>query len=102
MVILYNFKDQVIVEKSNITTNKIIKVKRHIRSLGDVFHNDLFFFIKYFFITYFPQLHFQCYPKSLPYPPLPLLYPPIPPFWPWRFPVLGHIKFACPMGLSFQ
>jgi hypothetical protein len=22
-----------------------------------------------FFITYFPQLHFQCYPKSAPYPP---------------------------------
>jgi hypothetical protein len=23
-------------------------------------------------------------------------------FWPWRSPVLGHIQFACPMGLSFQ
>jgi hypothetical protein len=23
----------------------------------------------FFFITYFPQLHFQCYPKSLPHPP---------------------------------
>ena len=22
--------------------------------------------------------------------------------WPWRSPVLGHIKFASPMGLSFQ
>jgi hypothetical protein len=33
-------------------------------------------------------------------PPLP--YPPTPTFWPWRSPVLGHIKFACPMGLSFQ
>jgi hypothetical protein len=29
-------------------------------------------------------------------------YPPIPTFWPWHSPVLGHIKFACPMGLSFQ
>jgi hypothetical protein len=38
-------------------------------------------------------------PHTLP-PPLP--YPPIPTFWPWRSPVLGHIKFACPMGLSFQ
>jgi hypothetical protein len=27
------------------------------------------FFLIYFFITYFPQLHFQCYPKSPPYPP---------------------------------
>jgi hypothetical protein len=58
----------------------------------------LFFLI--FFITYFPQLHFQCYSKSLPHPHLP--YPPIPIFWPWRSPVLGHIKFACPVGLSFQ
>jgi hypothetical protein len=23
-------------------------------------------------------------------------------FWPWCSPVLGHIQFACPMGLSFQ
>jgi hypothetical protein len=57
------------------------------------------FFLLIFSITYIPQLHFQCYPKSLP-PPLP--YPPIPIFWPWRPPVLGHIKFACPVGLSFQ
>jgi hypothetical protein len=34
------------------------------------------------------------------HPPLP--YPPTPPFWPWHSPVLGHIKFASPMGLSFQ
>jgi hypothetical protein len=54
-----------------------------------------------FLITYFPHLHFQCYPKSLRYPP-PIPYPPTPPFWPWRSPVLGHIKFASPMGLSFQ
>jgi hypothetical protein len=33
-------------------------------------------------------------------PPLP--YPPIPTFWPWRSHVLGHIKFANPVGLSFQ
>ena len=26
-------------------------------------------FLKIFFITYFAQLHFQCYPKSPPYPP---------------------------------
>jgi hypothetical protein len=39
--------------------------------------------------------------KSPPHPP-PLPYPPIPNFWPWRSPVLGHIKFACPMGLTIQ
>jgi hypothetical protein len=32
----------------------------------------------------------------------PTPYPPTPTFWPWRSSVLGHIKFACPMGLSFQ
>jgi hypothetical protein len=32
----------------------------------------------------------------------PPLYPPTPTFWPWHSPVLGHIKFASPMGLSFQ
>jgi hypothetical protein len=56
----------------------------------------LFIFLFFpFFIRYLAHLHFQCYTKSPP-------YPPTPPFWPWRSPVLGHIKFACPMGLSFQ
>jgi hypothetical protein len=32
----------------------------------------------------------------------PLPYTPTPPFWPWRSPVLGHIKFASWMDLSFQ
>ena len=62
-----------------------------------------FHFAYSFFIRYFPHLHFQCYPKGPPYPPPPPIpYPPTPPFWPWRSPVLGHIKFACQMGLSFQ
>jgi hypothetical protein len=38
-------------------------------------------------------------PHTLP-PPFP--YPPTPTFWPWCSPVLGHIEFASPMGLSFQ
>ncbi|SFW04281.1 Protein of uncharacterised function (DUF3704) [Chlamydia abortus] len=43
------------------------------------------------------------HPPKVPHShPPPLPYPPTPPFWPWRSPVLGHIKFACPMGLSFQ
>ena len=54
------------------------------------------------FIRYFLHLHFQCYPKSPPYPPPQLPYPPTPTFWPWHSPVLGHIKFASPMDLSFQ
>jgi hypothetical protein len=35
-------------------------------------------------------------------PPTLLPYPPIPTSWPWRSPVLGHIKFARPRGLSSQ
>ena len=34
--------------------------------------------------------------------PLPLPYPPTPTSWPWHSPVLRHIKFARPMGLSFH
>jgi hypothetical protein len=59
-------------------------------------------FFSSIFIRYLAHLHFQCYPKSPPYPPPPLPYPPTPPFLPWHSPVLGHIKFASPMGLSLQ
>jgi hypothetical protein len=34
--------------------------------------------------------------------PTPLPYPPTPTSWPWRSPILSRIKFARPMGLSFQ
>ena len=54
-----------------------------------------------FFIRYFLHLHFKCYPESPLYPPPALLpYPPTPTSWPWHSPVLGHIKFARPRGLS--
>jgi hypothetical protein len=40
-------------------------------------------------------------------PKVPHTLPPLPyqltrTFWPWRSPVLEHIKFASPMGLSYQ
>jgi hypothetical protein len=66
-------------------------------SLG---HNRSFFFLS-FFISYFLHLHFKCYPKSSLHPPS-LPYPPTLTSWPWRSPVLGHIKFARPRGLSSQ
>jgi hypothetical protein len=47
-----------------------------------------YFFFFSFFIRYFPHLHFQCYPKSPPYPtpqppthPLPLFGPGVPLYW---------------------
>ena len=59
----------------------------------------LFFSI---FIRYFLHLYFKCYPESSLYPPPALLpYPPTPNSWPWCSPVLGHVKFAIPRGLSF-
>jgi hypothetical protein len=59
--------------------------------------------MSFFKIRYFLHLHFQCYPKSLPYSPTHLLpYPPTPTSWPWHSPILRHIKFAWPMGLSFH
>jgi hypothetical protein len=60
----------------------------------------LFFNIFYYYV--FSSITFRMLSQKSPKPSSPLPYPPIPIFWPWRSPVLGHIKFACPMGLSFQ
>jgi hypothetical protein len=65
------------------------------------FFFSFFFFFK-FLIRYFLHLHFQCYPQSPPYPPTRLPYPLTSTSWPCRSPVLRHIKFARPMGLSFH
>ena len=57
-----------------------------------------FLFIYYVFSSMtFPML-FQKSPIPFPhFPTHPFSF-----FWPWRSHVLGHIKFVCPMGLSFQ
>jgi hypothetical protein len=52
------------------------------------------------FFRFFLRLHFQCYPKSPPYPCThspthPFPYPPTP-TWSWHSPVLRHMKFARP------
>ena len=52
----------------------------------------LFFFKLGIFLVYI----FNAIPK------VPHTHPPTAPFWPWGSPVLGHIKFASPMGLSLQ
>ena len=65
----------------------------------------LFFYFSHshFFIWYFLHLHFKCYLESLlnPFPAL-LPYPPTPTSWPWHSPLLRHIKFVQPMGISFH
>jgi hypothetical protein len=63
----------------------------------------LSFFFKIFFYYVFSSITFPMLSQKSPIPsPPPLPYPPISIFWPWRSTVLGHIKFASPMGLSFQ
>jgi hypothetical protein len=59
----------------------------------------ILFFIFYFYYVFSSFIFPMLSQKSPIHPPLP--YPSTPTFWPWRSPVLGHIKFASPMGLSF-
>jgi hypothetical protein len=58
-------------------------------------------FFKYFLLRIFLNYISNAIP-TVPHTLPPLPYPPIPIFWPWHSPVLGNIKFVCPMGLSFQ
>jgi hypothetical protein len=54
-------------------------------------------------LLYILYIHLKCYPENCLYtPPALFPYPPTPISWPWRSPVLGHIKFAIPRGLSSQ
>jgi hypothetical protein len=55
-----------------------------------------------FFYYIFSSITFPMLSQNSPIPSPPPPYPPISTFWPWRSPILGHIKFVCPMGLSFQ
>jgi D-alanyl-lipoteichoic acid acyltransferase DltB (MBOAT superfamily) len=53
-------------------------------------------FLSFFFIRYFPQLHFQCYPKSPPNPP-----PLLPYFLALAFPCTGAYKVYMSNGPLF-
>jgi hypothetical protein len=59
-------------------------------------------FLNFILIRYFLHLHFHANPKVPHTLPHSLPYPSTPTSWPWRSSVLRHIKFARPMGLSFQ
>jgi hypothetical protein len=65
----------------------------------------LFFFIWMLFFCFnlvFSSFTFQMLSQKSPRP-FPLLpYPPIPTSWPWHSPILRHIMFVRPRGLSFQ
>ena len=70
------------------------------RSQTLVLDIDLLFLICFYYV--FSSITFPMISQKSPIPSPTLPYPPIPKFWPWRSPVLGYIKFVCPMGLSFQ
>jgi hypothetical protein len=65
------------------------------------YRQQLFFFLLFFFITYFPQLHFQCYPKSLPHPPRPTSLPIRSHFLTLAFPCTGAYKVCLSSGPLF-
>jgi hypothetical protein len=47
-------------------------------------------------------IYFIYISNAIPKVPHTLTHPPTPTSWPWHSPVLRHIKFAQPMGLSFH
>jgi hypothetical protein len=63
----------------------------------NIFFIFLIFLLGIFLITFLMLSQKSPIPSPPPFP-----YPSIPTFWPWHSPVLRHIKFACPMGLSLQ
>ena len=63
-----------------------------------------------FFFLFLLDIFFIYISNVIPFPSFPSENPLSPPpasqltqfhSWPWRSPLLGHIKFACPIGLSF-
>jgi hypothetical protein len=93
-----------IIVKTQDIQNKGIILKLHklrLKSCREkatsITHGFLFFKLGIYFIYISNAI-----PK-VPHPlPHPLPHPPTPTSWPWRSPVLRHIKFARPMGLSFH
>jgi hypothetical protein len=62
----------------------------------------LIFFKNIFYYFIFSSITFRMLSQKSPIPSPRTSLPTHSHFWPWHSPVLGHIKFACPMGLSFQ
>jgi hypothetical protein len=56
----------------------------------------------FYFHIFLLGIYFNYISNAIPKVPHSLPYPPTPTSWPWRSPVLRHIKFARPMGLSFH
>jgi hypothetical protein len=75
--------------RSTLDKWDLIKLQVFCKAMDTVnAHISFIFFFTFFLIRYFPCFHFQCYPKSPPYPPLqsptqtlPLFGPGVPLYW---------------------
>jgi hypothetical protein len=79
----------------------LVQIVSHVHSLVSEAKKLNFFSFLIFLLGIFLIYISNAIPK-VPHTLPPLPYPPTPTFWPWQSPVLGHIKFASPMGLSFH
>jgi hypothetical protein len=73
----------------------------YILDLSLCFISFFLYFFKFFYWV-FSSFTFPMLSQKSPIPSPPLPYPHTPTSWPWCSPVLRHIKFAWPMGLSFH
>jgi hypothetical protein len=81
----------------------VVLIRVFVSNTVGMFFVLLSFFLIYLFLLGIFLVYISNAIPKVPHthsPPIP--YPPTPPFWPWCSPVLGHIKFVSPKGLSFQ
>jgi hypothetical protein len=100
-----HFVDQAGLEFRNLpaSASQVLGLKAYATMPGSVMLFFCFVFLN--FLKLLLRIFLNYTSNAIPKVPhtLPRLpYPPILTFWPWHSPVLGHIKCACPMGLSFQ
>jgi hypothetical protein len=81
------------VRRARISSMSFIVVFRYMENIRKPF------FIYFVFLL---GIYFIYISNAIPKVPHPLPHPPTPTSWPWHSPVLGQIKFASPMGLSFH
>ena len=103
--ILIKIPTQFVIELEREICKFIWNIKKKDRIAKNILNNKITSgentIFNHFFIRYLLHLHFKCYPKSRLNPPPALLpFPLTPTSWPCFSPVLGHIKFGRPRGLS--
>jgi hypothetical protein len=94
--ILSHYSHLLLLALKNLSSSSSLRISKlgGKRFLTSIFLNFLLVIFLVYISNAIPKVPYT-HPPTLPYPPTPH-------FWPWQSPVLGHIKFASPMGLSFQ